>query len=303
MNQRERRKRPRQNESSNPGKRGFMLLRLFVCFCIIATAVVLKHINAPIVEKLTQAVNDDLQIDQAVEVISNMTKIDEGIAEVFKEKDEDETMGNGDNSEPVFESDFYLGEESDKLQREIEEERKKAEKEAKELSVETLSFQMSTEELSDDTAAEPFRIPPPSYCSYNKENISFKYQSPLYGVITSRFGYRDHPIIEDASFHTGLDIAAKKGSAISAFASGKVLEAGKNATYGNYLLIEHDDGIRSFYGHNSKLLVKKGQRVKLGQKIAEVGSTGMSTGPHLHFEIRKGNIRLDPALYISPETV
>ncbi len=280
-----------------------MFLRLFVCVCIIAAAVVLKHVNAPIVERLTQVVNDDLQIDQAVEAISDMTKIDEGIAEVFKEKDDGKQTEDEENTEPVFGSDFYLGEESDEFQREIEEERKRAEKEAKELSVETLSFQMSTEELSDDTAAEPFRIPAPSYCSYNKENISFKYQSPLYGVITSKFGYRDHPIIEDASFHTGLDIAAKKGNAISAFASGKVIEAGKNATYGNYLLIEHDDGIRSFYGHNSKLSVKKGQRVKLGQKIAEVGSTGMSTGPHLHFEIRKGNIRLDPALYISPETV
>lgn len=303
MNERMRQKRPRKKENAKPKKNVFMYLRLFVCISIIAVAVVFKHINAPIVEKLTQAVNEDLQIDQAVDAISNVPNLDDGIAEVFKEKDEGSDTEDEEESQPVFGSDFYLDTESREIEKEIEEERKRAETEAKELSVETLSFQMSEEELSDDTAAEPFRIPPPSYCSYDKESVSFKYQSPLYGIITSKFGYRDHPIIEDASFHTGLDIAAKKGSTISAFASGTVLEAGKNATYGNYLLIEHSDGIRSFYGHNSKLLVKKGQRVKLGQKVAEVGSTGMSTGPHLHFEIRKGNVRLDPALYISPETV
>ena len=97
----------------------------------------------------------------------------------------------------------------------------------------------------------------------NKEKIAFKYTTPLRGTITSRYGYRDHPIIEDASFHTGLDIAAKQGTDIVSFAAGKVIEAGKNSTYGNYLLIEHEDGYRSFYGHNSKLLVKKGQKVCL----------------------------------------
>ncbi len=282
-------------------KGGFMYFRLFLCFLIICTAVVLKYTKAPVIENLAETVSSKLKINEAVDAISRVSDIDDGIAAVFKKHDDVEPQQS--TEEPVFSEDFYMDEETRELEKEIEEERQKAVEEEKQLSVETLSFQMSAEELSDDTKAEPFRIPPPSYCSYDRPELGFKYKSPLYGIITSKYGYRDHPIIEDASFHTGLDIAAKQGSTVSAFADGTVLEAGKNNTYGNYLLIEHKNGIRSFYGHNFRLSVKKGQRVKLGQKVAEVGSTGMSTGPHLHFEVRNGTTRLDPALYISPETV
>lgn len=290
----------KRNRTKKKGKAA-VYLRLFLCIAIIGAAVVLKHVNMPITEKLIQVVSDELKVDEAIDVISEVQGLGNGITEVFGEGAK--PAEEADNTEPVFGEDFYIGQESEELQKEIEENKKKAEIAEKELSVETLSFQMSEEELSDNTKAEVFRIPPPSYCSYDKQEIKFRYKAPLYGVITSKFGYRDHPIVEDASFHTGLDIAAKSGSAIGAFADGTVIDAGKNATYGNYLLIEHSGGFRSFYGHNSKLKVKKGQRVKLGQKVAEVGSTGMSTGPHLHFEVRKGNVRLDPALYISPETV
>ncbi len=279
----------------------FTYFRLFLCVLVIGSAFVLKYTNAPTLQKVSEAISREFEVDKAIEVISS-TVDTERIVEVFKEKEtetEEIKMESEEKSEQEDFEEFYLGETKEM----IIEEKEKAKEVAKELSIETMSFDMSAEELSDDTAAEPFRIPPPSYCSYKNEEIKFKYASPLKGVITSRFGYRDHPIIEDASFHTGLDIAAKSGTAIKAFADGKVIEAGKNATYGNYLLIEHKDGIRSFYGHNSRLNVKKGQSVSLGQKVAEVGTTGMSTGPHLHFEIRKGNVRLDPSYYISSERV
>jgi murein DD-endopeptidase MepM/ murein hydrolase activator NlpD len=169
--------------------------------------------------------------------------------------------------------------------------------------IELLSFQMSEEEVCDDTQPVPFEIPPPSNCSYKKESIAFKYSAPLYGVVTSVFGYRDHPFGGDASFHTGIDIAAKKGTAVKAFAGGRVAETGTSRVYGNYVLMSHPDGFYSFYGHNSKVTVKKGKQVKVGDKIAEVGSTGVSTGPHLHFEVRKGGLRLNPKHYISPDCV
>ncbi len=273
----------------------FMYVRLFACSAIVFGAIFLKASNAPILTKVSEKVSEELEIESAVEAISDgIGGAENGVFEVFKEKEEEVEL----QEEGSFE-DFYIGDSREEIEKELE----MAEEKEKKLAVETLSFQMSEEELLDDTAAEPFKIPPPSYCSYNKEQISFKFTTPLRGVITSRFGYRDHPIIEDASFHTGLDIAANSGRDIVSFAAGKVIDAGKNSTYGNYLLIEHRNGIRSFYGHNSKLLVKKGQKVSLGQKIAKVGSTGMSTGPHLHFEVRKGTTRLDPALYISPESV
>ena len=282
-------------------KKSFFPFRLLLCAAIICAAAYMKYTDAPIYRKASQVISEKLKIDQAVEAVSRAADIGEEIAEAFKADEIEEKVEQ--KSEPVFDADYYTDDSFEELQKEIEEQREKAAEEEKQLSVETLSFQMGEEELHDDTKAEPFRIPPPSYCSYEKINIGFKYKTPLYGVITSKFGYRDHPIINDASFHTGLDIAAKKGTAIGAFADGTVLEAGRNSTYGNYLLIEHTGGIRSFYGHNSKLSVKKGQKVKIGQKIAEVGSTGMSTGPHLHFEVRKGTTRLDPALYISNEVV
>ena len=106
--------------------------------------------------------------------------------------------------------------------------------------------------------------------------------------------------MQSRSFHTGIDIAAPEGSAISAFADGTVLQVGYNQIYGNYVLIEHSNHYRSFYGHSSKLLVKKGQKVSIGQEIAKVGTTGLSTGPHLHFEVRHGDKRLDPAKFVRP---
>lgn len=277
----------------------FTYFRLFVCVLIIGSAFVLKYTNAPALQKVSDAISREIEVDKAIEVINSGIG-QEKLKEVFKQEAPNEFSEERqeENDEEDFEE-FYLGDTKDM----ILEEKEKAEETAKTLSIEAMSFDMSTEELSDDTAAEPYRIPPPSYCSYKNERIGFKHTLPLNGVVTSKFGYRDHPIIEDASFHTGLDIAAKSGTAIKAFADGKVIEAGQNATYGNYLLIEHADGIRSFYGHNSRLNVKKGQSVSIGQKIAEVGTTGMSTGPHLHFEIRKGSVRLDPSYYIFAERV
>lgn len=287
-----------RERKKKPAKHFFLIVKVSFCLCIICTAVYFKYSGNTVMDEITQTVNQNMKVDEAIAVISNEEKDDDGTMSVFeKEENSDE------ESEPVFEVDFYIDRENEEIKKAAEEEKKRQEEEMKKLSIETLSFSMSPEELFDDTKAEPFRIPPPSSCSYDKKNISFKYRTPLYGVITSLYGYRDHPIIDDSSFHTGIDIAAKKGSSVAAFADGTVIESGKNNIYGNYLLIEHSDGIRSFYGHNSKLSVKKGQKVKLGQKIAEVGSTGMSTGPHLHFEIRNGKIRLDPSLYISPETV
>ncbi len=295
-----------KTRKTRQARKSFFYFRAVICIAIIVFAVVLKWSDAPVVSKVSKIVNEGLGLDDAVEAISRAANGDYGIAEVFgqkKDEKEDEDVISGESAEAVFENDFYIEKDTRALEEELKREKEKEATEAARVSVENLSFQMTAEELYDDTEAVPFRIPPPSNCSYKKEEIKFKYGSPLNGVITSKYGYRDHPIMEDASFHTGLDIAAKKGSKISSFASGTVLEKGKNSVYGNYLIIDHGGGITSFYGHNSKVTVKKGEKVKLGQKVAEVGSTGMSTGAHLHFEIRKNNIRLDPALYISPAAV
>ena len=118
--------------------------------------------------------------------------------------------------------------------------------------------------------------------------------------ITSPFGYRKHPILGKYKFHTGIDIGAWSGTNILAANSGTVIAAiQSNTGYGNHIMIDHGSGIVTLYAHASKLLVKKGDKVLRGQVIALVGSTGMSTGPHLHFEVRKNGEYQPPTDYVT----
>jgi murein DD-endopeptidase MepM/ murein hydrolase activator NlpD len=107
-----------------------------------------------------------------------------------------------------------------------------------------------------------------------------------YRRIASPFGYRIHPVTHKSSFHAGLDLPAKYGTPVYAPASGVVVYAAKKGAYGNFMLIAHSYGFKTAYGHLSRFAVKSGDYVTKGQKIAYVGSTGRSTGPHLHYEIR-----------------
>ena len=122
------------------------------------------------------------------------------------------------------------------------------------------------------------------------------YLWPVQGPITSDFGYRF--IFGENNFHGGIDIAAPMGTAINAAADGTVVFAGEKGTYGNLVILSHSNGFLTYYAHCSKLLVTVGQSVTQGQPIAAVGSTGRSTGPHCHFEVRYQNTRLDPLFYL-----
>lgn len=122
--------------------------------------------------------------------------------------------------------------------------------------------------------------------------------TPVMGRLTSGYGYRDHPISGKYFFHGGIDIGGQTGDAIAAFADGVVEYTGKNDSYGLYLQIDHGNGVKSFYAHCSRILAAKGQTVSIGEKIAEIGSTGTSTGPHLHLELKYNKMHLNPSYYV-----
>ncbi|MDQ7031737.1 MAG: peptidoglycan DD-metalloendopeptidase family protein [Desulfonauticus sp.] len=114
------------------------------------------------------------------------------------------------------------------------------------------------------------------------------------GRISSKFGWRIDPFTGNRAWHPGVDIAVPVGTSVRACMSGKVIFAGPKKGYGNLVIIQHKNGLLSYYGHNSKLLVEPGQFVRFGQKIALSGDSGRSTGPHLHFELRKEDLALNP---------
>ena len=126
----------------------------------------------------------------------------------------------------------------------------------------------------------------------------FKFPCPNYTRISDDYGMRMHPTLGVEKFHNGIDLAAPSGSPILAAYDGDVVGAGYSSTMGNYLMIDHGDGLITLYMHASKLYVSTGASVSKGQKIAAVGSTGRSTGPHLHFGVRLNGSYVSPWKYL-----
>lgn len=135
------------------------------------------------------------------------------------------------------------------------------------------SLELSIEELSDYPVIFPIKKP----------------------VISSNFGMRLHPIYKVRKFHTGIDIAKPKGTAVYATGNGVVSRKGYCSGYGNFLEIKHAGDFRSFYAHLSKTMVNVGDTVRITEQIACMGNTGLSTGCHLHYEVRKGKRYLNPS--------
>jgi murein DD-endopeptidase MepM/ murein hydrolase activator NlpD len=121
---------------------------------------------------------------------------------------------------------------------------------------------------------------------------------PVSGTITSPFGTRRHPVFGDMRFHGGIDIGAAHGTTVVAADSGSVIISSYNSSYGNYVVISHGNGITTLYAHLSTRSVSVGDSVSRGQQIGRVGSTGVSTGPHLHFEVSVNGTRVNPRSYL-----
>ncbi len=141
------------------------------------------------------------------------------------------------------------------------------------------------------------RIPDPAVLG-DELNGAPRFALPVTGRATSGYGERVDPIHHTTSLHPGFDLAAPTGTQVGAARGGDVVHAGPAGTYGNLVIVRHEDGFETRYAHLSEVHVKKGDRVETGQDVGAVGSTGHSTGPHLHFEIRKEGKALDPKPYL-----
>ena len=139
----------------------------------------------------------------------------------------------------------------------------------------------------------------PENVTLAQEILGFDYCTPVSGTVSSAFGYRDHPTEGAERFHYGVDLAADNGAAIACFANGTVTAVGESSSYGKYCVVSHDNGYNTLYAHCSRITTASGAEVLRGEKIAEVGETGMATGPHLHFELQRDGTYLNPIYYVA----
>ncbi len=140
-------------------------------------------------------------------------------------------------------------------------------------------------------------IPDNAYLAQKLLGIS--YRKPVEGMISDKFGYRTHPIDNRGQFHYGIDLQADEGAVISSFAAGEVTAVGESAALGKYLTVQHDGGYQTLYAHCSRITASAGQLVQMGDPIAEVGQTGQTTGPHLHFELLLDTVYINPVYYVT----
>ena len=134
--------------------------------------------------------------------------------------------------------------------------------------------------------------------SYNLSYTPLGY--PFRGAITSTFGHRENPFTgANVETHKGLDIRAPMGAPVKAMAKGTVVFAGRKGGFGNCIVLKHANGFETLYGHLSKILVSGGQSIDIGQQIGNVGSTGRSTGPHLHYEVHRFGQKINPQSFLT----
>ena len=169
----------------------------------------------------------------------------------------------------------------------------------------SIGEQLTAEEISSSEQVSTL-----AYVLYSNQNLpedvsmeqailDFDYCTPVSGTISSEFGYRDHPVEGEERFHNGVDLAANKGTEIDCFADGVVKAVGESSSYGKYCIITHEGGYSTLYAHCDRITTSSGAEVAQGEKIAEVGETGIATGPHLHFELHKDGVYLNPIYYVS----
>ena len=171
------------------------------------------------------------------------------------------------------------------------------------IPVETLSEANDLTDRSMIFAGDRLLIPGATTSFWNNvvvlsNGVPSRFIWPLEGEVVSQYGPRIHPVLGHAENHDGIDLDVPEGTTVRAAAGGDVFFYGEEPGYGNLLIIEHDDGFYSLYGHLADSFVFVGQYVEMGQAVAQSGNTGISSGPHLHFELRNREYPIDPERYL-----
>ncbi len=241
-----------------------LIFQFFICSVFFGALYALKQVNSDLITDLKNGVFNNLD--------KNFTFIDDKKDE--KPKDRLETPEEKETTESVNTSPVSTGNEVKKA--------------------EFLTASITENESQADT--------PDNVCA-SFYTLNEKVISPVKnGVVTSEFGERIHPIYNEERYHAGIDIGAPDGTPIYASFSGVCEVATYDEWNGYYIKLKHEGDIMTVYCHCSKLNIKKGDKVKAGDVIAYVGSTGSSTGPHLHYEIRVNNVSLNPEFALSAST-
>jgi len=229
--------------------------------------------------------------DKLEEIESSMTEVEKLKADLLAQKEEVVSLKSEQDSKKE-ELDGYRKESQDiidKLQKDIAAFEKEYEI-AKQLEAQARAEAERLRRQSDATMNLPA----------NYTGGKFLWPSNTTRLVTSPYGYRIHPVTGKSRFHAGIDIGAAHGTSILAANDGVVIVSGYNSGgYGNYVVINHGGGYTTLYAHCSSLLVSVGQKVSRGQVIARCGSTGMSTGPHIHFEVQVNGTTTNPMQYFN----
>ncbi|MDY6793622.1 MAG: M23 family metallopeptidase [Thermodesulfobacteriota bacterium] len=293
------------NNAGSPAKQISIptsFLRIFICACLIIFGIVmydyikLKRVSSlngdngtKISSQQREIKNQRKQIQQFAEEITTLKQklVDLNsfenkiriIANIEKRNDHDALFGVGGSIPEDIVAQIPLSKKHNSLMREMHE-------------------QINQLDLAAANQNNGFE----SLFKYIKEQQNILASTPAIrpatGWTTSRFGYRISPFTGRREFHKGFDIANRKGTPIIATANGTVTFASKKGAYGNTVVIDHGHGMVTRYAHTHKILVKRNDKVKRGDTIALVGSTGRSTGPHVHYEVHLNGIPVNPEKYI-----
>lgn len=278
-----------------------IIRQVVICVIILVIIGLIKTINTPVTSYLTEKIGDLLSQD--IELKSVSEEFNNIINKLTNSKTKDNAASGVEETSGTLSSDEYPTVDEQQAQdTTVKNEAKSPDNSDTGAGQQSQDDKGAVKQESKDGSGtktgDKKQVTAQDMPVINSIKDKYAFAIPVSGFLSSAYGNRTDPSKKTEKFHNGVDIGANKGTTIKAALGGEVIQAGTDPTYGNYIKIQHGDGITTVYAHCSQLLVKKGQKVKQGDVIAKVGDTGAAVGAHLHFEIWKDGKPLDPLNFI-----